>query len=45
LQVNLSSSTALAMGAQGFLMIFKLNNSDAEDSLEFGGIHTIVDIS
>jgi hypothetical protein len=45
LQLNLAASTALGIGGQGFLLVFKLDGGDAEDSLEFGGIATIVDIS
>lgn len=45
LTLNLSSSTALAIGAQGFLLVFKLDGGDAKDSLLFGGLVTVEDIA
>lgn len=35
--LNLDSTTSLAIGASGFLLLYKLDGSDHRDSLEFAG--------
>lgn len=43
--LNLDNDTALAIGATGFLMLYKLDGTDHRDSLVFAGQVDVVDIS
>lgn len=43
--LDLDNDTALAIGASGFLMLYKLDGTDHRDSLVFAGQVDVVDIS
>lgn len=45
LTLDLSGSTSLAIGSPGFLLVYKLDGSDPDDSLEFAGQIDVVDIA